>query len=87
MAYDEMRDYLRLLNQQKQAGQDIRIDFERVPVEKLQTQTPGKSMGLQLADASAGAFFNALERDKFGNTEPRYIQTMTSVLYRENKNL
>jgi hypothetical protein len=87
MSYDEMRDYLRLLNKQQQAGQDIRIDFEKVPVEKLKTQTPGKSMGLQLADASAGAFFNALERDKFGNTEPRYIQTMTSVLYRENKNL
>ncbi len=87
MSYDEMRDYLRLMNQQKQACQDIRIEFEKVPVEKLQTQTPGKSMGLQLADASAGAFFNALERDKFGNTEPRYIQTMTSVLYRENKTL
>ncbi|MBN2019956.1 MAG: hypothetical protein JW749_07010 [Sedimentisphaerales bacterium] len=87
MSYDEMRDYLRLLNRQQQAGQDIRIDFEKVPVENLKTQTPGKSMGLQLADAAAGAFFNALEQDKFGNTEPRYIQTMSPVLYRENKNL
>ncbi|MGA2092916.1 MAG: DUF3800 domain-containing protein [Sedimentisphaerales bacterium] len=87
MSYDEMRDYLRLLNKQQQAGQDIRIDFEKVPIENLKTQTPGKSMGLQLADAVAGAFFNALERDKFGNTEPRYIQTMAPVLYRENKNL
>ena len=87
MSYNEMRDYLRLLNKQQQAGQDIRIDFEKVPVEKLKTQTPGRSMGLQLADAVAGAFFNALERDKFGNTEPRYIQTMSPVLYRDNKNL
>jgi hypothetical protein len=87
MSYDEMRDYLRLLSKQKQAGQDIRIDFEKVPIENLKTHTPGKSMGLQLADAVAGAFFNALERDKFDNTEPRYIQTMTPVLYRDNKNL
>jgi hypothetical protein len=87
MSYDEMRDYLRLLNRQRKADQDIRIDFEKVPVENLKTQAPGKSMGLQLADAVAGAFFNALERDKFGNTEPRYVQTMTPVLYRENKNL
>jgi hypothetical protein len=87
MSYDEMRDYLRLLNRQQQADQDIRIDFGKVPVENLKTRTPGKSMGLQLADAVAGAFFNALERDKFGNTEPRYIQTMSPVLYRDNKNL
>jgi hypothetical protein len=87
MSYDEMRDYLRRLSEQQQAGQDIRIDFEKVPIANLKTQTPGKSMGLQLADAAAGAFFNALERDKFGNTEPRYVQTMTPVLYRDNKNL
>jgi hypothetical protein len=87
MSYEEMRDYLRLLKKQQQSGQDIRIDFEKIPIDNLRTQTPGKSMGLQLADAVAGAFFNALDRDKFGNTEPRYVQTMSPVLYRENKNL
>ncbi len=39
-------------------------------------------MGLQLADAAAGAFFNALEKDKFGNTEPRYLKMISPVLYR-----
>jgi hypothetical protein len=39
-------------------------------------------MGLQLADAVAGAFFNGLERDAFGNTEPRYIATLSPLLYR-----
>ena len=39
-------------------------------------------MGLQLADAAAGLFFNALERDNFGNTEPRYLNMISPVLYR-----
>jgi len=39
-------------------------------------------MGLQLADAVAGIFFNALERDNFGNTEPRYLNIISPVLYR-----
>jgi len=85
MSYEEMRDYLRLLNKQQETGQDIRIDFEKVPIDKLSSRTPGKSMGLQLADATAGAFFNALEQDKFGNTEPRYIQTLAPVLYRHER--
>jgi len=82
MSYDEMREYLRLLERQKESGQDIRIEFDRIPIDKLKTQTPGRSMGLQLADAVAGIFFNALERDNFGNTEPRYLNIISPVLYR-----
>ena len=85
MSYDEMRNYLRLLEKQKGSGQDVRIEFDRIPIDKLKTQTPGRSMGLQLADASAGAFFNALERDRFGNTEPRYLNMISPVLYRHER--
>lgn len=67
MSYEEMRDYLKLLDQQKRAAQDIRIDFSLVPIERIRAQAPGKSMGLHLADAAAGAIFNALEEDKYGN--------------------
>jgi hypothetical protein len=82
MSYEEMRDYLRLLKIRQDAGQDVRIEFDNVVIDKIKTRTPGKSMGLQLADATAGAFFNALEADSFGNTEPRYVQTMAPVVYR-----
>lgn len=87
MSYDEMRDYLRLLEKQQETGQDIRIEFDKVPIDELKARAPGKSMGLQLADATAGAFFNALEEDKFGNTEPRYLQTIAPVVYRHKGNL
>jgi hypothetical protein len=86
MSYNEMRDYLRLLEKQKQVGKDIRIEFDKIPIDKLETRTPGRSMGLQLADASAGAFFNAIKRDKFGNTEPRYLKIVLPILYRHKNN-
>ncbi len=82
MSYDEMRNYLRLLETQKRVGRDIRIEFDRIPIDMLKTQTPGRSMGLQLADATAGAIFNAIELNEFGNTEPRYFKTMLPILYR-----
>lgn len=85
MSYEEMRDYLRLLKKQQKTGQDIRIDFEKVPIDKLSSRTLGKSMGLQLADATAGVFFNAIEHDKFGNTEPRYIQILKPIIYRNER--
>jgi len=81
MPYNDMREYLHRLENQKQTGQDIRIEFDRIQIDKLETQTPGRSMGLQLADAVAGAFFNAMERDRFGNTEPRYVQTLLPIVY------
>lgn len=87
MSYVEMKDYLALLRTRQESGQDVRIDFERVPVDGISAQTPGRSMGLQLADAVAGAFFNALERDRFGNTEPRYVQTLSPILYRHEGEL
>ena len=82
MSYKEMREYLQLLHRQKGAGQDIRIEFDLVPIDQIEAQTPDKSMGLQLADAVAGAIFNGLERDSYGNTEPRYVQTLSHVFYR-----
>lgn len=85
MSYDEMKDYLRCLERQKTTGQDVRVDFDHVPIERLSTNTPGRCMGLQLADAAAGAVFNALERDRFGNTEPRYLRILMPILYRYDR--
>lgn len=87
MSYKEMRDYLRRLDTMKKSGHDIRIDFDLVPIYQIGTQAPGKSMGLQFADAAAGALFNGLERDRYDNTEPRYVQTMLPLYYKPRGNL
>ncbi len=85
MSYSEMKDYLRRLDKQKESGVDVRVDLERLPLEKITTLTPGRCMGLQLADAAAGAMFNALERDRYSNTEPRYIRELLPILYRHGE--
>ena len=87
MSYKEMKEYLQKLKEKKESGHDIQIEFDLVPFDSIQTQTPGRSMGLQLADASAGAFFNALERDNYGNTEPKYLQILSPLLYRHLKDV
>lgn len=40
---------------------------------------------LQLADSAASALFRAIEPDKFGNTEPRYLQELRPKLYRRGQ--
>ncbi|GBE30887.1 MAG TPA: DUF3800 domain-containing protein [Bacteroidetes bacterium] len=82
MSYEEMKDYLRRLELMKEHGQDIRIDFDHVKIDQISALSPGRAMGLQLADAVAGATFNALERDPYENTEPRYIQTLDPIMYK-----
>lgn len=86
MSYEEMKEYLRRLDRQKEAGADIRVDLQRLPLEQITTLTPGRCMGLQLADAIAGAMFNGLERDRYGNTEPRYIRQLWPMVYRYQDN-
>jgi len=87
MPYDEMKEYLRRLDKQRESGADVRIDLQRLPLDKITTLTPGRCMGLQLADAAAGALFNALERDRYGNTEPRYVRELMPVLYRHDERI
>lgn len=84
MPYGEMKDYLQRLKNRQLSGQNVRVEFDCIRIEELTTSTPGRCMGLQLADAVAGALFNALERDRFGNTESRYLTTLFPILYGYN---
>lgn len=82
MSYTELAAYIDKLRSDKESGQEIKIDFNHLRPDQISAHTPGKSMGLQLADAVASGFFNALERDHYGNTEPRYAKNLKGMLYR-----
>ncbi|MEU5486963.1 DUF3800 domain-containing protein [Streptomyces sp. NPDC020196] len=43
---------------------------------------PGRLEMLQVADLAASATFGAFKLDRFGNTEPRYLQDLAPRLYR-----
>lgn len=51
-------------------GHDFRVDH------------PRRIELLQVADIAASAVFKAVEPDRYGNTEPRYLTEMASALYR-----
>lgn len=82
LSYTDLRDYLRRLETMKADGLEIRIEFDCIDIDRIEAHSPGKIMGLQLADAVAGATFNALEKDAFGNTESRYISILLPLIHR-----
>lgn len=43
---------------------------------------PVRNELLQLGDSAGSSIFAAFEKDGYGNTEPRYLREMKSVLYR-----
>ena len=79
--YEKLDQNLCLLKRQLDFGDDVRIEFDYLDLEGRKTWRPGKSAGLQVADAYAGSLFNALEPTRFGFVETRYIETLKSVIY------
>lgn len=80
MSYQQLKEYLSLLKEKTGLG-DVRIDWSTVDENRAAALSPGRKMGLQIADAVAGAVFNALERNRFGYTEPRYAIMLKPIVY------
>lgn len=80
MSYDEMKQYLQLLQSQTKLL-DVRIEWSIINCEQIESFTPGKRMGLQIADAIASSFYYALENSPYGFTEDRYARMLKPVVY------
>lgn len=83
MSYDDIRDYLRLL-QSNPAAYGCRINWTAVRPERISTLQHAVSRGLQIADAVASSYGYAVNASKFGYTEPRYIETLKPIIYCNN---
>ena len=81
MSYQELCGYLGDL---RQAGADdgARPDWAVIREDQVVSVSPGKRMGLQIADAVAGAFFCGVEASRYGFVEPRYAEMLRAVMYR-----
>lgn len=82
MSYQELRDYLRILQYQSES-QDVRIDWDVIDINNITSHGHDQLMGLQIADAVASSFFFGLELTRQGFTEPRYVQLLNPKLYRK----
>lgn len=84
--YQHMKDYLIALrdtehrNERDGVENPMRTDWSKLDIEGTRVENHTKSPGLQLADCVASAFFNGFERNLYGNTEPRYAQTLAPRL-------
>lgn len=83
MSYESFRDYLRRLKSMG-ASAKVSIDWNAIVPEKILAMQHSKSMGLQLADAVAGSFWNAVSRNRFGFTEDRYARMLRPTVFRGN---
>jgi hypothetical protein len=79
-SYKDMRDYFALLEKQSDVG-EVRIDWSVVRPERVSAVNHDASMGLQIADAVASAFFLGVQLNHLGYCEPRYATILKPVVY------
>lgn len=78
MVYEDLQQYLIKLRDEH----STRIVWDHIDPHLLESLTPGKRPGLQIADIFASATFKAVQPNKFGFTEPRYLRELRPLLYR-----
>jgi hypothetical protein len=81
MSYATLRNYLDLLKAQSGIS-DVRVEWSVISPDLITVFTPGKRMGLQIADAVASSFYYAVQPSRHGFTEDRYARMLKPVVYR-----
>jgi hypothetical protein len=84
MSYDDLRAYLLKLRDMSKA-QDIRIDWDVVTPEGVRSVAHSQLAGLQVADAVASSYFQAVNCGRLGVAEPRYSRILLKLAYRHNR--
>jgi hypothetical protein len=74
----KLHDYRRVLESSDGGGIRWNV-FDGHP---FRIDSPKATQLLQVADTTASALFRAIEPDRYGNTEPRYLEELAPKLYR-----
>ncbi len=81
--YQAMKEYMYLMRGNREVVRPARsINWSVFDPEDIVVENHSKWSGLQIADATTSAFFNAVEANGYGNTEPRYAQTLSGNIIR-----
>lgn len=84
MSYRELCDYIDHLKANSEQF-SVAIDWAVIDSTKIVAFTPGRQMGLQIADAVASGLFYAVER-RYGYTEERYVCMLKPAIYNRRSN-
>ncbi len=87
MSYDEIKDYIRLLQQQDATGAaEVTIHWPGIRMGQLRAVAHSQLAGLQVADAVASSYFSAVRLNRFGIADPSYLTHLAKQVYRHRKN-
>lgn len=81
MSYEELRDYLTYLRDGPHAAK-CSIRWEVIDPASVRAVNHDQLAGLQIADAVASGLFMALNKNLYGECEPRYLELFHSRIYR-----
>lgn len=79
MEYGGLRDHLTKLKEQ-----DTTIEWSVIREKEITSQVHRNSMGLQIADAVASGFWNALNKNRYGFSEDRFARMLKPIVYDHN---
>lgn len=78
MPYDRLKNYFREL----MATGGHSIDWSVIDLDQIETYPHDQRRGLQVADLVASAFFYAVEPNRFGNAEDRYVREIRTRIFK-----
>ncbi len=84
MSYDELRKYLEQLRADTER-RDIRIDWDVIDPGHVKAVNHDQLAGLQLADAVATSLYYAVNQNRYGDVEDRYLRLIAGNIYRHEQ--
>ncbi|HKY71155.1 MAG TPA: DUF3800 domain-containing protein [Nitrospira sp.] len=84
-SYDEMSAYIAKLKTRSQAGRKHKINWTRIDPARVRAVNHDQLAGLLMADAVATGLFYAINRNSYGEIEPRYYELLKPTIYRDIK--
>lgn len=80
MSYEDLRAYLSQLRH-KPNGQTVNIDWDVIDENMVRAVNHDKMAGLQLADVVASSIYQAVNPNKYGDTETKYLEMLGKTIY------
>ena len=80
MSYTEISEYLSYLKSRTD-DLGVNIHWPTINPKHITAFSPGKRLGLQIADAVASGFFSAVQPSRYGYTEDHYARLLKPIVY------
>lgn len=81
MSYEEIRDYWAKLKGSS-PEKDIRINWRHIDPCRMSAVNHDQLAGLQIADCFAASHFQAVNLNRYNNSEPRYLSEIKGLIYK-----